>query len=64
MYNSGSIAPSGLLGQGVATHCYGMLIHLPPFRRSPVTHYYIASDVANRLTGWTDSPTKCFLDDS
>lgn len=44
IYNSGSIAQSGDLGQGVATHCY-------------------ATDVANRLLGWT-SKTKngCTLD--
>ena len=34
VYNSGSVDPSGDLGQGVATHCY-------------------ASDVANRLRGWS-----------
>lgn len=44
IYNSGSIAASGDLGQGVATHCY-------------------ASDVANRLTGWTTATKTCTLDD-
>lgn len=39
-YNSGSIASSGNLGQGVATHCY-------------------ASDIANRLQGWTQGVTGC-----
>ncbi|KAI7973351.1 hypothetical protein EIK77_002290 [Talaromyces pinophilus] len=40
MYNSGSIAPDGNLGQGGATACY-------------------ASDVANRLLGWSTGPTAC-----
>jgi hypothetical protein len=39
-YNSGTVASSGNLGQGFATHCY-------------------ASDIANRLMGWTDGPTLC-----
>ena len=42
-YNSGSIASSGNLGQGVATHCY-------------------ASDIANRLQGWTQGNTGCDAD--
>ncbi|GIC94689.1 LysM peptidoglycan-binding domain-containing protein [Aspergillus udagawae] len=40
IYNSGSIAASKNLGQGIATHCY-------------------ASDIANRLTGWTTGPSSC-----
>ncbi|GIJ92676.1 hypothetical protein Asppvi_001954 [Aspergillus pseudoviridinutans] len=40
IYNSGSIASSQNLGQGIATHCY-------------------ASDIANRLTGWTTGPSGC-----
>ncbi|RHZ67876.1 hypothetical protein CDV55_107292 [Aspergillus turcosus] len=40
IYNSGSIAASQNLGQGIATHCY-------------------ASDIANRLTGWTTGPSSC-----
>jgi len=43
LYNSGAIAPSGDLGQGVATHCY-------------------ASDIANRLVGWTGNNSTCTLD--
>ncbi|KAJ5982375.1 hypothetical protein N7451_012475 [Penicillium sp. IBT 35674x] len=39
-YNSGAVASSGNLGQGIATHCY-------------------ASDIANRLLGWTDGPSLC-----
>lgn len=39
-YNSGTVASSGNLGQGIATHCY-------------------ASDIANRLLGWTDGPSLC-----
>ncbi|KAJ5533385.1 hypothetical protein N7494_009937 [Penicillium frequentans] len=39
-YNSGAVASSGNLGQGIATHCY-------------------ASDIANRLMGWTDGPSLC-----
>lgn len=39
-YNSGTVASSGNLGQGIATHCH-------------------ASDIANRLLGWTDSPSLC-----
>lgn len=31
--------------------------------KGSATHCY-ASDVANRLVGWTDSPTHCTLDDS
>ncbi|KAM3447656.1 hypothetical protein MY3296_008501 [Beauveria thailandica] len=40
IYNSGSIASSGLLEDGGATHCY-------------------ASDIANRLIGWSRGPTRC-----
>lgn len=40
MYNSGSIAPSGLLEDGIATHCY-------------------ASDIANRLIGWSQGYSGC-----
>ncbi|KAM3550806.1 hypothetical protein MY1884_008051 [Beauveria asiatica] len=40
MYNSGSIAPSGLLEDGGSTHCY-------------------ASDIANRLIGWSHGPKGC-----
>ncbi|KAM3502600.1 hypothetical protein MY11210_009015 [Beauveria gryllotalpidicola] len=40
MYNSGSIAPSGLLEEGGSTHCY-------------------ASDIANRLIGWSHGFTGC-----
>jgi len=39
-YNSGTVASSGNLGQGIATHCY-------------------ASDIANRLLGWSDGPSLC-----
>ncbi|KAJ5752704.1 hypothetical protein N7520_009621 [Penicillium odoratum] len=39
-YNSGAVASSGNLGQGIATHCY-------------------ASDIANRLMGWTNGPSLC-----
>lgn len=39
-YNSGSVAPSGNLGQGGATSCY-------------------ASDIANRLLGWSSGPSSC-----
>ncbi|KAJ5555979.1 hypothetical protein N7513_003621 [Penicillium frequentans] len=39
-YNSGAVASSGNLGQGIATHCY-------------------ASDIANRLLGWSDGPSLC-----
>ncbi|KAN0072601.1 hypothetical protein V8E54_009530 [Elaphomyces granulatus] len=42
IYNSGSIAASGKLEDGIATHCY-------------------ASDVANRLLGWTFAPQGCNL---
>lgn len=42
-YNSGTVASSGNLGQGGATHCY-------------------ASDIANRLLGWTDGPSLCAPD--
>ncbi|KAN0072603.1 hypothetical protein V8E54_009532 [Elaphomyces granulatus] len=42
IYNSGSIAASGKLEDGIATHCY-------------------ASDVANRLLGWTLAPQGCNL---
>ncbi|KAF2159596.1 hypothetical protein M409DRAFT_70911 [Zasmidium cellare ATCC 36951] len=42
IYNSGLIASSGLLQDGVATHCY-------------------ASDIANRLLGWSLGPSKCTL---
>lgn len=44
IFNSGRVAPSGNLEDGIATHCY-------------------ASDIANRLTGWVNAPTKCHLDD-
>lgn len=40
MYNSGSIAASGLLQDGIATHCY-------------------ASDIANRLVGWSEGVGGC-----
>jgi hypothetical protein len=40
IYNSGSIAPSGLLQDGIATHCY-------------------ASDIANRLIGWSAGVSGC-----
>jgi hypothetical protein len=40
MYNSGSVAAGGNLGDGIATHCY-------------------ATDVANRLVGWSMGPTGC-----
>lgn len=40
MYNSGSVAAGGNLGDGIATHCY-------------------ATDVANRLVGWSSGPTSC-----
>ena len=43
IYNSGSIAPSGNLEDGIATKCY-------------------ASDVANRLTGWSQGTSSCTLD--
>jgi LysM repeat protein len=43
IYNSGSIASTKNLGQGVATHCY-------------------ASDIANRLTGWSSGPSQCNSD--
>lgn len=43
IYNSGSIASTKNLGQGVATHCY-------------------ASDIANRLTGWSSGPSQCSSD--
>lgn len=42
IYNSGSIAATGLLQDGIATHCY-------------------ASDIANRLIGWSDGPSSCNL---
>ncbi|OAQ67597.1 exo-beta-1,3-glucanase [Pochonia chlamydosporia 170] len=42
MYNSGSIAASGLLQDGIATHCY-------------------ASDIANRLMGWSSGVSGCKL---
>lgn len=45
IYNSGSIASSGLLQDGVATHCY-------------------ASDIANRLLGWSLGPSKRTLNAS
>ncbi|KAJ5394745.1 hypothetical protein N7509_000003 [Penicillium cosmopolitanum] len=41
-YNSGTVASSGNLGQGIATHCY-------------------ASDIANRLLGWTNGPSRSKL---
>ncbi|KAG6065381.1 hypothetical protein E4U32_007426 [Claviceps aff. humidiphila group G2b] len=40
MYNSGSIASSGILQDGIATHCY-------------------ASDIANRLLGWSAGLGTC-----
>lgn len=40
IYNSGSIAPGGNLGAGIATHCY-------------------ASDIANRLAGWSSGSSGC-----
>lgn len=40
VYNSGSIAASGLLQDGIATHCY-------------------ASDIANRLLGWSEGVGGC-----
>jgi LysM repeat protein len=43
IYNSGSVAAGGNLGQGVATHCY-------------------ASDVANRLVGWSSGASACTPD--
>ncbi|PMD28204.1 carbohydrate-binding module family 50 protein [Hyaloscypha hepaticicola] len=43
IYNSGSIASTKNLGQGIATHCY-------------------ASDIANRLTGWSSGPSSCTPD--
>ncbi|KAK5163146.1 uncharacterized protein LTR77_010930 [Saxophila tyrrhenica] len=43
MYNSGSVAASGNLEDGIATHCY-------------------FSDIANRLTGWSEGSTGCTLD--
>jgi hypothetical protein len=43
VYNSGSIASTKNLGQGIATHCY-------------------ASDIANRLTGWSSGPSSCTPD--
>lgn len=43
IYNSGSIAESGQLQDGIATHCY-------------------VSDIANRLTGWTQGASTCNLD--
>jgi hypothetical protein len=43
IYNSGSIASTKNLGQGIATHCY-------------------ASDIANRLTGWSTGPSSCTPD--
>ncbi|KAG5931011.1 hypothetical protein E4U53_002004 [Claviceps sorghi] len=39
-YNSGSIAATGVLQDGIATHCY-------------------ASDIANRLLGWSEGVGKC-----
>lgn len=45
IYNSGSIASSGLLQDGVAIHCY-------------------ASDIANRLLGWSLGSSKCTLNGS
>ncbi|KAJ6785975.1 hypothetical protein PWT90_06270 [Aphanocladium album] len=42
MYNSGSIATSGNLQDGIATHCY-------------------ASDIANRLIGWSEGVGSCHL---
>lgn len=42
IYNSGSVASTGDLGEGVATHCY-------------------ASNIANRLTGWTTATCGCDL---
>ena len=42
MYNSGSVPPSGDLGDGGATACY-------------------ASDIANRLIGWSSGDSKCTL---
>ncbi|CEJ83013.1 hypothetical protein VHEMI03047 [[Torrubiella] hemipterigena] len=42
MYNSGSIAASGLLQDGIATHCY-------------------ASDIANRLLGWSAGVGGCHI---
>lgn len=44
MYNSGSVASSGNLGQGGATACY-------------------ASDIANRLLGWSTGITACLAND-
>ncbi|KAJ5745436.1 hypothetical protein N7520_010618 [Penicillium odoratum] len=43
VYNSGSVASDGNLGQGDATHCY-------------------ASDVANRLLGWSTGTSSCDAD--
>ncbi|QUC21018.1 uncharacterized protein UV8b_05259 [Ustilaginoidea virens] len=40
VYNSGSVAASGLLQDGIATHCY-------------------ASDIANRLIGWSEGLSGC-----
>lgn len=40
MYNSGSVAASKNLGDGIATHCY-------------------ATDIANRLIGWSTGATGC-----
>ncbi|KAG6182811.1 hypothetical protein E4U36_003107 [Claviceps purpurea] len=40
MYNSGSIASTGILQDGIATHCY-------------------ASDIANRLLGWSAGLGTC-----
>lgn len=40
MYNSGSVAATGLLQDGAATHCY-------------------ASDIANRLVGWSQGVGTC-----
>jgi hypothetical protein len=42
IYNSGSIAASGLLQDGIATHCY-------------------ASDIANRLVGWSAGVSGCSI---
>jgi hypothetical protein len=44
IYNSGSIAASGLLQDGIATHCY-------------------ASDIANRLIGWSAGVSSCRIKD-
>lgn len=66
MYNSGVVDPSGDLGNGCCTHCYGTSgqISRSCFDVLLTMLLPTASDIANRLRGWVDAPSLCTLDDA